>query len=99
MKHFIAFIFILFLSAGCKPKVLSGNALNKKLKETMSIYLHKTLEPGVEFKIRDVIYFTDSANKIYLCHFNVSTHFKNKDTTGLMIATISNDFKNIVRTQ
>ena len=37
---------------GCKPKPSKRNFLESKLKETMRIYLHKTLDPGVTFNIQ-----------------------------------------------
>jgi hypothetical protein len=98
MKYCITFLFIVLLTAGCKPKVLSGEALKKKLIETMSNYLDTTLQPGEQFKIKSIIYFTDVENKQYLCHFDVDLHYK-RDTSGIMVATITNDFKKISRTQ
>ena len=55
MKYFITFVLLLTLGTGCKPKVLSGTALQNKLIETMDDYLHKTLHPGVTFTIKDVV--------------------------------------------
>lgn len=99
MKYFFTFILLLFLGAGCKPKVLSGTALQNKLIETMDDYLHKTLQPGVQFTIKDVSYYPEAIKKRYLCQFHVTMHFNNNDTTGIVAATISNDFKNVSRTQ
>jgi len=99
MKYFFSFILLLVLGAGCKPKVLSRTTLQKKLISTMNDYLHKTLQPGVEYKIKDVIYYPEVMEKYYICQFHVSMHFKNKDTSGIVAATISNDFLKITRTQ
>jgi hypothetical protein len=79
--------------------VLSGTALQDKLVETMDDYLHKTLKPGVQFTIKDVSYYPDSIKKFYLCQFQVRMHFNNKDTIGIVAATISNDFSKVTRTQ
>ena len=99
MKYFFTFIVLLAIGAGCKPKEISGAALENKLIETMNDYLHKTLQPGVEFTIKDVIYYPEKTKKLYICRFHVNMHFSNKDTTGIVAATISNDFSKVVRTQ
>ena len=98
MKYFFTFIFLIAF-AGCKPKILSGAELENKLIETMKEHLNKTLEPGVTFVIKDVTYYPEKEKKIYLCQFHVNMHYKQKDTTGIVAATISNDFKKVVRTQ
>src|SRR5450432_3139126 len=99
MKYFFTYIQLFTLGAGCKPKVLSGTALQNKLIETMDDYLHKTLQPGVAFTIKDVIYYPEEMKKSYTCQFHVNMHFANRDTTGTVTATISNDFKEVTRTQ
>jgi len=99
MKYFFAFILLLALGAGCKPKVLSRTGLQKKLIATMNDYLHKTLQPGVEYTIKDVIYYPEVMEKNYICQFHVNMHFKNRDTSGIVAATISYDFNKVARTQ
>ena len=99
MKYFFTLIVLLAVNAGCKPKVISGAELENKLIETMSDYLHKTLQHGVEFTIKDVIYYPEVSKKLYICRFHVNMHFSNKDTTGIVAATITNDFSKVVRTQ
>jgi hypothetical protein len=54
---------------GCKPKVLTGTALQNKLIEVMNGYLHKTLQPGVEFTIKDVSYYIRQKKKIACASF------------------------------
>lgn len=99
MKYFFSFILLLALSAGCKQKVLSGAELENKLKETMKDYLHKTLKPGTEFTIKDVIYYPEKMKNLYICQFHVTMHYGKSDTTGVVAATISNDFSKVKRTQ
>jgi hypothetical protein len=99
MRYIVTFIMFLYLGTGCKPKVLSGAELDKKLIETMDDYLHKTLQPGVQITIKDVVYFTDVNKKIYICQFHVNMHYSKSDTTGIVAGTISNDFKTVTRTQ
>jgi hypothetical protein len=98
MRYFFTYVLLFALGAGCKPKVLSGTALDNKLIETMNDYLQKTLQPGVTFEIKDVIHYTEKESKMYDCQFHVNMHYKNKDTTGIVEATITNDFKKVSRT-
>src|SRR5438128_7111240 len=99
MKYLFTIVLLLAVFLGCKPRVISGAELNDKLIETMTDYLHKTLQPGVEFKIKDVVYYPEAREKLYVCQFHVNMHFNNKDTTGIVAATISNDFQEVKRTQ
>ena len=99
MKYFFFCILLLSLNTGCKQKIISGVELQNKLIETMNDHLHKTLEPGVVFTIKDVIYYPRQEEKDYICQFHVNMHFHNKDTTGVVGANISNDFSKVVRTQ
>ena len=99
MKYLFSFMLLFALVAGCKPKLLTGTALQNKLIETMDDYLHKTLQPGVTYKIKDVIYYPEVTENAFICQFHVEMHYKNKDTTGIVAATISSDFKKIERTQ
>ncbi|HXR83160.1 MAG TPA: hypothetical protein VN722_02540 [Hanamia sp.] len=99
MKFLLTILLFFVIAAGCKQKLLSGPALENKLKETMTNYLHKTLKPGVQFTVKDVNYFPEPTEKAFVCQFHVHMQYENKDTTGLMIATISNDFNKVQRTQ
>ena len=65
----------------------------------MSIYLHKTLNPGVTFNIQDVNYVLVKAQKMFACQFNIDIHYKDKDTSGIMMANISYDFEKVTRTK
>ena len=99
MKYLYTLVFLLALGTGCKQKLLSGKELEDKLKETMTVYLRKTLQPGTEFTIKDMTYYPEKKKKLYICNFNVDLHIGNKDTTGMMTAYISNDFKKVDRTR
>ena len=87
------------ISAGCKQKILSGKELEDKLKQTMTDHLHKTLQPGTDFTIKEIIYYPDQIKKIYICTFKVEMHTPAKDTIGEMQALIPNDFSSVTRTQ
>ena len=99
MKYLLALLILFASATGCKPKVLTGKALESKLKSTMSNYLDSTLQPGVTFKIEDVVYYPQVNEKNYICQFHVQMHFKSKDTLGIVAATISNDFLKVERKQ
>ena len=100
MKYFYTFILLLALGTGCKQKILSGKALEDKLKQTMTDYLHKTLRPGTEFTIKDVIFYPEKRKNYYICTFHVDMHTPaNKDTSGIMTALIPRDFSKVDRIQ
>ncbi|HVX28505.1 MAG TPA: hypothetical protein VHB70_19305, partial [Parafilimonas sp.] len=54
---------------------------------------------NVTYHVQDVTYFNDNLKKRYVCEFKVHLHVKAKsfDTTGIMKAYISKDFKTIKR--
>lgn len=99
MKYFISFILFFFLFSSCKQKVLTGVALQNKLIETMNNYLDTTLLPGTRVTVKDVAFYPEASQKLYNCRFHVRIQYKNHDTTGIVIASITNDFKTIDRTQ
>jgi hypothetical protein len=99
MRYFFSVLLFTLLTTGCKQKVLSGKELEDKLKETMIEYLHKTMRSGTEVKIREMTWYPDKERKIYLCEFSVGVHTAASDTTGIMRASISQDFKTVTRTQ
>ena len=99
MKYFFFFLLVFSLVAGCKPKVLSGTALQNKLIETMGNYLDTTLKPGVHATVKDVAYYPEASKSLYNCRFHVKMQYGNKDTTGIVTGTITNDFKTVSRIQ
>jgi hypothetical protein len=99
VRYFFTILLLLIIGAACKPKRPQRNFLKSKLIETMSIYLHKTLQPGVNFTIQDVMYVPEKAQKLFVCQFNVNIHYQGRDTLGTMQATISYDFDKVTRTK
>lgn len=99
MKQFCTFILFFLLLASCKQKVLSGVALQNKLMETMKNYLDTTLQPGVQSTVKDVAFYPEATKNLYNCSFHVTMRHNNRDTTGVVVASITNDFKTITRTQ
>jgi len=62
-------------------------------------HLHKTMRPGTEVKINDMTWYADDIKKVFLCEFKVNVHTANSDTTGIMKASISQDFNTVNRIQ
>ena len=99
MKYFYSFLLLFMLVTACKPKVLSGKALEDKLNKTMADYLHETLKPGTEVVMKDLVYYPDKMKNLYICTFTVELKTATSDTTGIMTALIPNDFSKVTRTQ
>jgi len=99
MRCFFILVAILIIDGGCKPKVLSGAELDKKLIKTMQGYLDKEAKPGVIYKVQDVTYYSDKEKKQYNCEFHVNMRKDKIDTTGIMTANIPNDFSKVERKQ
>ncbi|HVZ97027.1 MAG TPA: hypothetical protein VG847_09145 [Chitinophagaceae bacterium] len=99
MRYLVSVIFLFTAFTACKPKVLSGKELDAQLKTTMKNYLDSTLAPGTEVTIVNLEYYVDKPYKEYVCHFTVKLHSARLDTTGIMIATIPNDFSKVKRFQ
>lgn len=99
MKYFFTLFIFFFLVSGCKQKVLTGVALQNKLKETIHNYLDTTLLPGTQITVNDVAFYPEASKKLYNCRFHIHMQYKNHDTTGIVVASITNDFKTIERTQ
>jgi hypothetical protein len=45
------------------------------------------------------MYYPEVTEKNFICQFHVTMHLGNKDTTGIIAATISQDFQKVFRTQ
>lgn len=99
MKPLRLLIAVLTLCASCKQKILSGKELDDKITQTMADHLHKTLQAGTTFNIKETIYYPDKIKNAYICTFNVEIHTPTKDTIGEMKAIIPNDFSNVERIQ
>ena len=96
-RSFAVLFFGLMLS--CKAKNASGG-LENDLKATMQAYLYRDKNndsTNVKFRVLDVIYYDDKLTNMYDCEFKVNMKTKSLDTTGVMKANISRDFKKVVR--
>jgi len=99
MRNAISIFLLATAFVGCKPRILSGKDLEDKLKSTMKNYLDTAMAPGTQVNIQNLYYFTDTRRKRYICNFTVHVHNSKLDTTGIMVATIPNDFSKVDRTQ
>ncbi|HEU5167100.1 MAG TPA: hypothetical protein VFU29_16230 [Chitinophagaceae bacterium] len=99
MKYSYSLLLLLALGTACRQKILSGKELEDKLKTTMSDYLHKTLKPGTDVTIKDLVYYPEKIQKLYICTFTVELRSPTLDTTGIMMALIPNDFSKVTRTK
>jgi hypothetical protein len=98
MKYFTVLACIV-LALACKQKILTGKDLENKLKVTMQSYLDTTLARGVKAEVRDVAYYPEKDRNYFICRFHVAMRYANKDTVGIVAATISQDFSLVTRTQ
>ena len=99
MKLLHLLIALLIVCTSCKQKILSGKDLEDKLTKTMADHLHKTLQAGTKFDIKETIYYPDAVKKLYICTFTVEIHTPTKDTIGEMKAFIPIDFSKVERFQ
>jgi hypothetical protein len=97
---FPAFILGNFLFSCVKKE--SKKDVEENLKKAMGLYLNH--KPGldtsrVKFQVLEVAYFEDKM--AYICDFKVHMQDKTgeqiKDTTGMMQASISKDYKDVTR--
>ncbi|HEX5152041.1 MAG TPA: hypothetical protein VFW07_11375 [Parafilimonas sp.] len=98
--RFRFFTILLFgLVISCKAKNTSAD-LENDLKATMQAYLYRDKNndsANVKFRVLEVIYYDDKLKNMYDCEFKVNMKTRSLDTTGIMKANISKDFKKVVR--
>jgi hypothetical protein len=99
MKNILAFFLVFTLATSCHQHVLKGEALKNKLMETMSGYMNDSAKAGTTFIVKDVVFFPRLNKNFYDCTFTVEMKSPEKDTTGVMTAEITNDFKKVYRVQ
>lgn len=67
--------------------------------KSMQAYLYRVQVNNdssvVKYHVNDVVYFEDTTK--YICEFTVNMKERKLDTTGIMKATVSKDFKTIKR--
>jgi hypothetical protein len=87
------------MAFACKAKD-PGPELQKNLKTAMQKYLYESINndsSNVKYHVEQVVYFDDEKKNAYICDFTVNMKTKLHDTTGIMRATVSRDFKTVTR--
>src|SRR5580765_5606174 len=75
--------------------------LENNLKTAMQTYLYNQVNndsSNVKYHVESVVYYDDPQKELYICDFTVYMKTKLFDTTGVMHATVSRDFKIVKRT-
>ena len=78
----------------------SGFEIQNDLKTAMQTYLYNGVNndsSNVKYHVEKVDYFDDNYKNTYICEFTVHLKTKLFDTTGIMKAYISKDFKKVKR--
>ena|ERR1044072_6165661 len=95
LRSLILVIFVLLFSCKAKdPRI----EVEKDLKNAMQTYLYSQINndsTNVKYRVQKVIYFEEQ--NLYICEFTVNLKAKLFDTTGIMKANISKDFKKVDR--
>ena len=94
------FIFLLCVLAFACVMKDSRPELEKNLKTAMQTFLYNTINndsSNVKYHVEGVIYYDDPRTNTYICDFTVNMKTKLYDTTGVMHATVSKDFKTVKR--
>lgn len=98
MKAHLFFLLLIVCALACKAKNSTPN-VEDDLKNAMQTYLYNAVNndsSNVKYRVEKVIYYNDKDK--YICEFTVNLKAKLFDTTGIMKANISKDFKTVNRT-
>lgn len=98
MRSRVFAILFFALALSCRAKHATPAEIENDLKSAMQSYLYSTINndsSNIKYRVQDVTYFEDKDK--YICEFKVNLKEKLFDTTGIMKANISKDFKKIDR--
>lgn len=98
MKKIAALMLVSLLCACVRQHQDTPEETKAKLKAAMQDFLYKGVNydsSRVQFHVMEVIYY--ETQPFYECEFKVHLHNPNTDTTGIMSARISKDFKEVAR--
>ena len=93
----IAIVFSVLIFS-CRAHDTTRAEVENDLKTAMQTFLYNKVgndSANVKYRVLDVTYFEE--NDKYLCEFKVHMIEKMLDTTGIMKANISKDFKKVDR--
>ena len=96
--RFLILLLTVFVFA-CKAKDPALQIQND-LKNSMQTYLYNGVNndsSNIKYHVEKVVYYDDNIKKKYICEFTVHMKTKLFDTTGIMKAYISRDFKTVER--
>ncbi len=99
MRLRVFFLLLPIFVFACKAKDPRPE-IEKNLKVAMQNYLYNSINndsSNVKYHVESVVYFDDEKKGLYTCDFTVNMKTKLFDTTGVMQATVSKDFKTVSR--
>ena len=100
MRFQASIVLVTLLSAACVVKDPRPQ-LEENLRTAMQTYLYSEVHNDssqVKYRVESVIYYDDPRSDTYICDFTVNMKTHLSDTTGVMHATVSKDFKTVKRT-
>lgn len=98
MIYFRALLIFFVVAVSCKGKTKSSPVTEDRLKSTMQAYFYNPINndsANAKYHVLSVNYHEEENE--YVCKFKVNLKGKLFDTTGVMTANISKDFKRIER--
>ena len=99
MRPHVSILVLSVFSCACIIKD-PRHGLENSLKAAMQTYLYNQVNndsSNVKYHVESVVYYDDPRKDLYLCDFTVHMKTKMFDTTGVMHATVSKDFKTVKR--
>jgi hypothetical protein len=91
---------LIFLGCLCAFACVAKDSTEEDLINAMRTYLYNGVNndsTNVKYYIEKVIYYNDKNRGEYICEFTVHLKERMFDTTGIMKAYISKDFKTVKR--
>lgn len=99
MKLRVLILALFVFAVACKAKD-PASEIQDDLKNAMQTYLYNVINndsSNVKYHVEKVNYYDDDYKKEYVCEFTVRMKTKLFDTTGIMKAYVSRDFKKVER--
>lgn len=91
-------VLLIVLATSCQPAPGTSVAVKANLKTSMQAFLYNAINndsANLKYRVEDVTYYEDKDK--YSCDFKVNMKGKLFDTTGIMKANVSKDFKKVNR--
>jgi hypothetical protein len=100
MRFRVIIVLFFALVGSCVAKDSTTAGIKDDLKNAMRTYLYGQISndsSNIKYIIEDVVYYDDDIKHRYICEFKVNLKAKLFDTTGIMKADVSKDFKKVTR--